>query len=332
MNYVIVGCGAAGIKAATTIREYDKDGDITLVSNELWPMYLKPTLADFISGKIDFSRMTNKATTDLERLNIRVLTGKRVTAVRTEKNQLEMSDSTVLDYQFLLIATGSAPVIPDNLRPFKDSFRVLNSLSDAVRIKNDSQRGNKAVVIGGGHHALEMLRALHHLKFDLTFLSDKESFWEPDHPISSNDVLALLEQKKIQTHWNMNVVDIIDLDGESYRIVLRDGKTVDTQMILFAPYFKPNISLVAGSVIKTDKGILVSEDLRTSVPNVFACGDVAQVYDLNKGINKINFGWTSAAKQGEIAGQNMAGRDTFFLPTKEEYFRHLYGAKLIERW
>ncbi|MFC1850363.1 NAD(P)/FAD-dependent oxidoreductase [candidate division CSSED10-310 bacterium] len=333
MHYVIIGCGASGLKAAKTIRENDPQGEINIISSDIWPLYVKPVLADFIGGQIDTSRMAYMSMSSIDELKINIITGKRVSAIVPAENRLIFSDSSDLKYQFLLIATGSYPEIPASHQKFRDKMRVLNTLSDAVRIKNESFRSNRAVVIGGGHHALEMLRCLHVQKnIDLTFLTDQDTFWERDHPISSDTVVDLLQKEKINIQWNKGVVDIIDLDGESYRVITETGNVFDVQMILYAPRFVPNMDLVKGSTIKTDKGILVSEDLRTNIPNIYACGDVAQVFDINKGLNRINFGWASASKQGALAGQNMTGKDHVFIPAHEEYFKQLYGDRLLKRW
>lgn len=332
MHFVIIGCGASGLKAATTIRKQDPKSDITLVSSDLWPFYLKPVLTDFIANQIDISRMANMSSTKIEEMNVEVISGKRVTSLEPEQNKIIFSDGSTFAYQFLLIATGAKAVMPAIGRDLMGSFRILNSLSDAVRIKNESLRSNNALVLGGGHYALEILRALHSLKFNLTLLTNKQIFWEKDHPISADKVAEKLEQAQIAVHYNADIVDVIDLDGESYRVITKDGSVFDTQLLIYTPFPEPNMDFVQGTSIETDKGIIVREDMRTSIPNVFACGDVAQFYDLNKGINRINFGWTSAAKQGEIAGLNMIGRDTVFISTKEEYFRQLYGAELLTRW
>lgn len=332
MHYAIIGCGASGLQAAITIREHDPSADITLISSDLWPFYLKPVLADYISGRIDSTRMVHLSTSTIEQMDINILSGKRVTRIVPENNMIIFSDHTTLDYQFLLIATGTHPMISSHYLPFIGQLRSLNSLADAVRIKNETQRGNKAVVIGGGHYAIEMLRSLHSLKFELSLLTDDACFWSDDDPVPAGDIKDRLEEKRIDVHWNDEIADIIDLDGECYRLITQNGLVCDTQMLLYAPTYVPNMDFLAGTSIKTDKGILVSEDLRTSIPNVFACGDVAQVYDLNKKTNRINFGWTSASRQGKIAGLSMIGRDSVFIPAQEQYFREMYGEKLLNRW
>ncbi|MBN2382373.1 NAD(P)/FAD-dependent oxidoreductase [bacterium] len=332
MHYVIIGSGASGLKAAATLRENDCSGRLTLISRDLWPFYLKPVLADFIANRIDSKKLSYYSTAQIEQMDIEIITGRRVSAIVPEENSIHFSDGSVLDYQFLLIATGARPVIPARKQEYVSTFRCLNSLSDAVRIKNETQRSNKALVLGGGHYALEILRALHNLKFDLTFLTDERYFWDADHPIPADRVKDKLMSEKIDLRFNVDVVDVIDLDGESYRVVTNDGSVIDTQLILYAPLFEPNLDFIKDSSIEYKQGILVREDLRTNIPNIFACGDVAQFYDLNKGINRINFGWVSACKQGEIAALNMIGRDNVYISVKEEYFRELYGQELLTRW
>ncbi len=83
--------------------------------------------------------------------------------------------------------------------------------------------------------------------------------------------------------------------------------------------------------MKAGAGILVDEYLRTNVSNIYAAGDCAEVYDINRGGSRINFGWRSAMKQGQLAGGNMAGGEKIYIKNSEDYFGQLFGTPLLER-
>jgi NADPH-dependent 2,4-dienoyl-CoA reductase/sulfur reductase-like enzyme len=93
----------------------------------------------------------------------------------------------------------------------------------------------------------------------------------------------------------------------------------------------PNINFLGGSGVNTGAGILVDEYLRTNVSNIYAAGDCAEVFDVNRLENRINFGWRSALKQGQLAGENMAGGTKVYIKNAEDYFGLLYGTPLAER-
>jgi NADPH-dependent 2,4-dienoyl-CoA reductase/sulfur reductase-like enzyme len=83
--------------------------------------------------------------------------------------------------------------------------------------------------------------------------------------------------------------------------------------------------------VKVGAGVLVDEYLRTNVSNVYAAGDCAEVYDVNRRESRINFGWRSAIKLGQLAGENMAGGGKVYIKNIEDYFGLLYGTTLLER-
>ena len=93
----------------------------------------------------------------------------------------------------------------------------------------------------------------------------------------------------------------------------------------------PNVGFLEGSGVKAGAGVLVDEYLRTNVSNIYAAGDCAEVYDVNRRESRINFGWRSAIKQGQLAGENMAGGGKVYIRNAEDYFGLLYGTPLLER-
>jgi NADPH-dependent 2,4-dienoyl-CoA reductase/sulfur reductase-like enzyme len=93
----------------------------------------------------------------------------------------------------------------------------------------------------------------------------------------------------------------------------------------------PVVHFLEGSGVKVGAGILVDEYLLTNVSNIFAAGDCAEVFDINRRESRINFGWRSAMKQGQLAGENMAGGGKLYIRNTEDYFGLLYGSPLLER-
>jgi len=94
---------------------------------------------------------------------------------------------------------------------------------------------------------------------------------------------------------------------------------------------RPNIGFLKGSGIQCDFGVLVDNHLRTTIPNIYAAGDCAEVFDVNRRESRINFGWRSAMKQGQLAGENLGGGEKLYIRNTEDYFGLLYGSSLLER-
>jgi len=144
-------------------------------------------------------------------------------------------------------------------------------------------------------------------------------------------VTGQLRSRGVKVHEGTEISDVIDVDGKNFDVVTAGGSTVRCQLIVVATERLPNISFLEGSGVKTGSGILVDEYLRTNVSNIFAAGDCAEVYDINRRESRINFGWRSAIKQGQLAGENMAGGAKVYIRNTEDYFGLLYGTSLLER-
>lgn len=332
MHYVIIGCGAAGVSAASAIRRFDASGAITLVSYEFQPFYIKPELPDFISGKI--RRTTLKRFERIQKdPNCSILAGKRVVKVLPDQNSVIFSNGTTVSFDFLLIATGGKPALTPLLVRQRDKIFLLRTAADAARIRAAAKQAKRAVVFGGGYTAIELLRALHSLNLHLTLLTSQELFWTTGlGGVYTEVAMDRLNKSQIEVAMDEHLHDVLDVDGKSYRAVTSKGRELECDLVVVSMGFRPDTDLVEGSGINLDKGIVVDEQLRTNISNIYCAGDVAQVINPKDKIDRINFGWLSAIRQGEVAGKNMAGKEAYYVRNEEPYFIELYGKPVIERW
>lgn len=331
MRYLIIGCGAAGVNAAKSIRIYDQASDISLISCEFKPFYIKPALVDFLAGNIGADNLFYQKTSPLD--TVELVTGKHVVKVTPSTNEIHLSNGEVLSYTFLLIASGTRPRLDPPLMQHVDKICTLNTFTDALRIRSRIQGTSTAVVYGGGYQALELVRALHRRGVEVTYLTFSDRFWSLNLPgIAPKDLRAKLNERGVSLIEDDPIVDILDMDGVTYRVITSSSREVDVQLIVSALGAEPNVEFLQGSGVEIDRGILVAEDMRTNISNIYAAGDVAQVYDINRHLNRMNFGWLSAGEQGTMAGGNMAGRSDVYIPDADTYFLQLYGKRLLDRW
>ncbi len=322
MQYLIIGCGAAAVGAGKAIREHDPDSNLTFVTYESTPFYLRPLLSDFVSGDIDSDELALKEKfTSSDK--IRILTGKR--ACKLEENKVVFTDGEFLAFNFLLIATGARPILDGVYLKNRDKIFTLRSLNDAVRIKNAN--ADSALVVGHGVCAYEAVRALYKLNIKVSFLKDRRN-----GTLDIPEIEEKIKKLGIPVISGAGVLDILDIDGKKYRVITSSGESIEAGLIVAAFGYIPDVEWVRASGINCGTGVLVNEELQTNVPNVYAAGDAAQVQLIGSDEHKVNFGWQSAYKQGEIAGQNMTGRDRIYITGQEPYFQGIYGKKFSERW
>ena len=332
MRHMILGSGPAGIAAARAARKTEKDAEVIVVTEEFAAPYLRPNLPDLIAGEIDPSAITDPQGKDLAAEGIEVRHGKRARRVDAARNRVLFSDGSEETYNFLCIATGGKPILPLALMGNFGSFLPLNSLGDALRIKARALRSDVSVVFGPGYLGLEASRAIRKLGQQVIWIN-------PGLPRFGNPISGDLEAKVTEKLRNngvtikegTDIADVLDLDGRTYIVYTSGGEEIRCQMVVVATERLPVVNFLEGSGVKVGAGILVDEYLLTNVSNIFAAGDCAEVFDINRRESRINFGWRSAMKQGQLAGENMAGRGKVYIRNTEDYFGLLYGSPLLER-
>ncbi|MEW6720242.1 MAG: NAD(P)/FAD-dependent oxidoreductase [Thermodesulfobacteriota bacterium] len=332
MRYLILGSGPAGIAAAKGARRLDRDAEIVVATEEHAAPYLRPALPDLVSGERELQGMANPQARDLEEQRIRLLPGKRARRVDAAKNRVAFTDGTEETYNFLCIATGGRPIVPPALLAAPGSFLPLNSLGDAQRLRERAMRSDVTVVYGPGYLGIEAARALRKLGNQVVWINPGlPRFGNPISGEIEAQVAERLRSKGVKTKEGAEISDVLDVDGRSCDVVTTDGDRIRCSLVVAATERIPNIGFLEGSGVKAGAGVLVSEYLGTNVSNIYAAGDCAEVFDINRRESRINFGWRSAVKQGELAGENMAGGGKVYIKNAEEFFGLLFGASLLER-
>ncbi|MCX6639436.1 MAG: FAD/NAD(P)-binding oxidoreductase [bacterium] len=332
MHHVIIGCGAAGRAALNRIRRDEPNAKITIISDELDPFYLRPYLGYFlINERLPEAQQLADAELS-ETTGVDFIMGVRVNRVMPKENAVELANGKKLNYNFLLVATGTR-FWPQELAPEGTQYYTLKTKADALRLKREAETVESVLVYGGGYQALELTRIFHLKGKKVRWLAPPGFFWPRQLPgVTALDVKNKLDALNLDVRINRRVVQTLDLDGKRYRSFDDAGDSFDSDLIVLAPHEAPRIDFLLGSGIHIDRGVLVNEELKTNFPNVFAAGDCAQVFDLNSGQSVINFGWKSASKQGIVAGENMAGNNSVVIPSQDEFVLDLMGKRLLERW
>jgi len=332
MRYLILGSGPAGIAAAKAARKKDPKAEVIIATEESTPPCLRPHLPDLVSGEKEEAAIADPQGKDLAEAGIRLAQGKRVRRVDAAKNRVLFSDGTEETFNFLLVATGGKPILPLSLMATPGAFLTLNSQADAARVKARALRSDVSLVYGPGYLGLETARALRKLGQQVIWVNPGLPRF--GNPISGETEVKAVEKLKehgVTVREGTEIADLVDLDGRSYAAYTTGGETIRCTMVVVATERFPSVAFLEGSGVKVGTGVLVDEYLRTNVSNIYAAGDCAEVLDVNRRESRINFGWRSAIKQGQLAGENMAGGEKLYIRNTEDYFGLLYGSSLLER-
>lgn len=309
--------GAAGFGAAETIRQHQRRSAITVITEESDGYYSRPGLAYLLTSELPERRLSPRSPKDLDQLGLEQIVA-RVARVEPQARRVVLDDGRVASYDALLLAPGAAAIPPAFPGADLPGVVTLDNMDDVRQILRLSRRARSAVVIGGGITALELVEGLRAQKMRVHFFLRRDRFWSSVLDSTESELVAgRLADEGVQIHRHTEISRVLGKRGWRGRLRVagvetQDGRNVPCGMVAVAVGVRPRLELVAGTGIRTDRGILVDQHLESNVPRVYAAGDVAQVLDPLTGKYQLDSLWPMAVAQGRVAGANMAGVPTCY--------------------
>ncbi len=312
VKYLIVGNSAGGIGAAEAIREVDKKGAITIISDELYPAYSRPLISDYLAGDYTLERMLYRPDDFYETNNIKTIFGDKVINLDTKKHAITLESGKVVNYEKLLLATGGSPIIPKIEGSGLQGVFTFNKLDDAKAIDEFLNRYTKkirAVVIGGGLIGASVTEALLKRGVEVTIVEMKDRILNTILDVETSAMEAEALKECGVTIITDHTADRINsyFPGEVSGVSLDDGRSIPCDMVIIAVGVQPRLDFITSSGIEVNRGIIVDRHMATSAPDVYACGDVAEAFDFIYKENRLTPIWPNAYTGGRTAGRNMAG-------------------------
>lgn len=307
-RYVIIGTGVAAIAAGEAIRETDEQGELSFVGEDPFGYYSRPGLAYYLSGELSEELLFPYQKDDYQKLQARFYHARAERILPAEKIVL-LDSKTSLPYDRLLIATGARAIRMNIPGVDLSGVHKLDHLTDARSILAGAKRGRTALVTGGGITALELAEGLAARGLKVSYILRSERYW-PNvlDETESRIVERRLKQQGIQIFPKSEIAEILGNNGRVVGVRLADGRQMGADMVAYAIGISPRIDLAQKAGISYQKGILVDETMQTDLPDIYAAGDVAQVYDPAAQKYVLDSLWSPAREQGRIAGYNMAGQ------------------------
>lgn len=323
MRYVIIGFGVAGIAAIEAIRSVHpapfrgEDGrggvEVVMIGDDPHGFYSRPGLAYYLTGELHDKALYPRTAEAYRRMNFRYVKG-RVKNILREAHAVELDGGTSLSYDRLLIAVGAQAVPLEVPGANLDGVLKLDHMEDAKRILKHTRRGRTAVVVGGGITALELVEGFVSRGMKVHYLLRGDRYWSNVLDEQESRIVEhRLQEEGVNLHHHAEVVEVIGRKNRVAGVRLQGGRSLKCDLLGYAIGIRPRVELARQAGLKVDRGILVNEFLQTDDPDVFAAGDVAQVYDPASGRSVLDSLWGPARQQGYAAGLNMAGRKTAYV-------------------
>jgi len=329
IDYVIIGNSAAGLAAAESIRELDKTGKITVLSEEEHLNYSKPMITYFLTGSVDLKRISFKDREFYRVNNIDIRINTRVKSVDTDKMSLTVEDGGRIGFSKLLIASGGKPIIPrirasgagsgedvsfnavDSMNYKKiGGIFTLATLRDAIRIKDYLKKNSvkRISILGGGLIGLKAAEAFLDMGIDINIIELADRVLSATFDRQASGIIEeKVKSRGSKIYKNNTIEEVYITKGNISGYRLNDDRKMECRLLVIAVGVIPNTGFIYGGKVKMNRGILVDDRMQTSVKNIYAAGDVAEGLDMLLKENKNIAIWPLAVMQGAVAGNNMAG-------------------------
>jgi len=310
VHYVIIGASAAGISAAETLVRLDPDAEITVVSRETDIAYSRCLVTYYISGQISRDAVFIRSGEQLKALGVRFLAGTEAVGLDTEQKSITLSDSAVISYDRLLVASGAAPVIPDIKGINGQGVFTLRTIADADSIIAEIAESKAVAILGDGLVAVTAAMALNKRGMRVSLVGITPHILAG---FLDRRAAGIVQDRMIETGIRFYLGESFsevnrDAEGRLKGVTLSDGTSIEVDMTVIAVGVKPELKVFGETAAAAENGLLVDEYMETSIPGIYAAGDVAQAYDVVRNAPVWNPLWPHAVEQGRYAALNMAGR------------------------
>lgn len=315
LQHVIIGNSAAGVRAAETLRALDPEAKIIIIAKENHPAYSRCLLPDLLAGSRDELSLQIRSDDFYVKNNIQTLLGKKANSVDPLAHKVNLEGGSSVSYDKLLIATGASSFMPPMLGINNPNVFALRDLRDAKNILKAIEKARRVVIVGGGFVGLEAAYALYHRGLEVTIVEKMPHILPHQFDAQAAEILKRdMQAEGIRFILGRGIKEIAapGLWGRLFGrpetgVILEDGERLKADVILISIGTRANIEVIKDTEILVNQGIPVNDFMETTLPDIYAAGDVAETKDAVTGKIGLTPIWPNATTQGRIAAYNMAG-------------------------
>ena len=317
-HIVIIGNGISGVTLARHIRKLS-DKKITIVSAETDYFFSRTALMYVYMGHLTFQHTKPYEDWFWKKNRIELKKG-YVKTVETKSKTLHFAEGEVLQYDKLVIATGSKP--NKFGWPGQDLEGVMGmyhkqDLENLEKHAPNNKVCKRAVIVGGGLIGIELTEMLNSRNIPVTFLVREDSFWDAVLPEGESAMINRhIKNHHIDLRLGNNLKEIVsDENGKVKSIIIQEtGEEIACDVVGLTAGVSPNISFIKDSEIETGRGVKVNRYLETNIPDVYAIGDCAEQHEGINGRKPIEAVWYTGRMMGETLAQTICGNRMQYKP------------------
>ena len=312
MRHVIIGNGIAGVEAAGVIRALDPGSSLTIIAREIFPPYCRPMVSLVLAGTATVEQLPIRPELWYHRLGIDARVGETAEAIDLEHRVVTTDRGGSFPFDRLLVASGSDPRAVEGEGMGLDGVFFMRTEAHVRGMLERLPEVKHALVLGGGLVGFKAAYGLLHRGISVTMLIRSGYPLAMQVDAGAGDLIRQeLERKGLLLRLGAEVSAFEggngDRAGRVARAHLSDGTTLDCDLAVIGKGVVPTMGFLPPEIV-THAGVSVDEHLETSVPGIYAAGDVAESVDVSRQKRWVNAVWPVAVEQGRVAGMNMAGR------------------------
>ena len=309
-HIVIIGSGGAGSEAALTLRQRDPKCRITQITGSKLPFISRYEFPRVFNGVGGWRELLAHPPEFFDDNAITVRRNSWVDHVDAKNNKVLLSHKEEVSYDKLLVASGGGGYLPEGLREFSPLMNGFGSYEDAVRMRDALPKKGHIIMLGGDMTGLDLARTLVAVGHKVSVIAGEQLFWP--HEVADEDRVkfaGVLETMGIHVVFDKKVVAVKEGSKGKYarRVVFEGSGGIDGDAVMPFCGLMPALNFMIGANVDIERGLLVSPELKTTNENIWAAGDVCQIWSPEENSYLFYYGWHHIKEMGKIAATNMTG-------------------------
>jgi NADPH-dependent 2,4-dienoyl-CoA reductase/sulfur reductase-like enzyme len=311
--FVIVGASLAGAKAAETLRDEGFDGDVVLIGSETERPYERPPLSKgYLLGNDERDSVFVHEAGWYDEHHVQLRLGTTVTAIDRQSHQVQLADGETVDYAKLLITTGASARKLPVPGAHGEGVLYLRTLGNSEALGAAFRHGGQVVIAGAGWIGLETAAAARQLGCEVTVVEPEPCpLYRAVGPEVGEVFAGLHRSHGVEFRFGQGVSEIRGGPG-AHTVVTSSGEELAADLVVIGIGAVPNTGLGADAGLRVDNGIVVDDALRSSDPDIFAAGDVANAFNSLLGHSIRVEHWGNALASGPLAARTMLGQQVTY--------------------
>ncbi|MBF0125288.1 MAG: FAD-dependent oxidoreductase [Magnetococcales bacterium] len=326
-HYVIIGSGVAGNHAAELLRDNSPDSRITIITNNQLLFYNRYLLPRIFLGSEDWRDFLAWPASHYNERKIVMRRATWVTSIDPAQRLIMLGHNESIHYDKLLIASGARGYFPEELADYRALIHGFGSYEQAIATKRALPDGGTVVMLGGDMIGLDLARSLIAAGYRVRLVSGEMTFWP--HQIADEQrgqfcdaVKAMgIEVIRGDQSGGIRAIEVGASGLPARRVLFHDGSDLYGDVVMSFMGLVPAIEFMISSGLDIERGVLVSTTLQSSDPNIYAAGDVCQIWSPEEQRYRFYYGHHNVRAMGIVAAGNMMGASEPFVSTWNESLR-----------